>query len=166
MDEIALKAHLFRAYGGFSDKRIKKLEKSNVYAVDDRCDTDFGADGDFLSYFCPMWARVVGPDALEVQLTRNVPMSSAIREWIEAAGARFDAGDGYDASLVVRLRLGEEHRLDELAERIEAIVRRGAPRYSVRSYKYVCPRTAGSLRRLAKVLREFAGRSPAETSRD
>ena len=153
MNDNALKAHVFKAYGGFGDKRIKNLDKSNVFIIDDRKDTDVASDRSLYSYFCMVFARVVGPASVEVDLRGNVPMNAAIRAWIEADQSLYQ--ESYPAHLAIELPLGEEARLEALAELMEAIVRPGAPRYSVASYKYVCPRTAGSLRRFAKVLREY-----------
>jgi len=46
-----LKKALFEAYGGFADKRIKKLESGSIFVVDDRSDGDRGADGKLYGYF-------------------------------------------------------------------------------------------------------------------
>lgn len=153
MSDHALKAHMFEAYGGFADKRIKYLDKSDLFIVDDRKHTDIASDASLYSNFCMVFARVVAPASVEVDLRGNVPMNAAICAWVEADQSSNQ--EGYPGHLAIKLPLGEEARLEALAELMEAIVRSGAPRYSVASYKYVCPRTAGSLRRLAKVLREY-----------
>jgi hypothetical protein len=56
------------------------------------------------------------------------------------------------ARLQFQVTRGSQLLLSELAQAIRAIVAAGAPRYSVPSYKYVCPRTAASLERLKAAL--------------
>lgn len=152
VDARPLKAHLFEAYRGFADKRVKDLDKRDIFTVDDRDPGhDFGSDGGLYGWFCCIFARVTGAHSIEVDLSGGVPMSTEIQAWIEAGNAKLD--DRFDrARLVVPIELGQEERLRDLATLIQRIVRLGAPRYSVRAYKHVCPRAAGSLRHLADVL--------------
>jgi hypothetical protein len=49
----------------------------------------------------------------------------------------------------VNVEQGQEGKLLELAEAFAAIVAPGKA-YGISAYKYVCPRTANSLRRLAQ----------------
>lgn len=151
MSDDVLKKHLFEVYNGFSDKRIKNLAKSNLFIVDDRDDSDVSANGSLFSNFCMIFARVVGTESIEVELHGNIPMNSVIRAWIKSDGSCYESE--FQSHLTIKLPLGEEARLEALAELIEGIVLPGSPRYSIPSYKYVCPRTGSSLRRLAKVLR-------------
>ena len=51
----SLKQVLFEKYGGFADKRIKSLNKSNIFIADDRTPGDVGADHKLLSYFCTIF---------------------------------------------------------------------------------------------------------------
>ena len=153
MNDHPLKAHLFDAYGGFADKRIKDLAKSNRFIVDDRKQGDIGADGKLYSSFCSIFARVTANDTLEVTLHGNVPTSSAVEGWAQSCGAKLAIG--IESTLTVTLGLGEVGRVRELAEHIAAIVAPNAPRYSVAAYKYTCPRTAQSLQRLADICDAF-----------
>ncbi len=145
-----LKVHLFEAYGGFADKRIRKLTKSDLFIVDDRDERrDYGADRKLYPWFCLIFARVISATLVEVELSGNWPTSPQILSWIDDGNA--SVKDDHNSRLVVPIQLGNEGRLRNLAQLIEAVVRPGA-QYDVRSYKYVCPRTAASLRRLADVL--------------
>jgi hypothetical protein len=146
-----LKRTLFDEYNGFADKRIKNLDRGNRFIVDDRVESDVGADRKLLSYFCMIFAEVLSETEVRVLLHGNVPVGERVRKWISAHG-----GDMQDTGLresltftVTKDRLGI---LGELAEAVESIVAPGAPRYEVKSYKYVCPRTAHSLRRLKQTL--------------
>ena len=154
MTDHHLKQHLFDQYGGFADKRVKNLEKADRFIVDARRETDSASDGNLYSYFCKVFAEVASPDAVEVQLIDNIPMGAAVSAWIEQYDPTLR--DGNQASMSFPVAVGQEGKLDELAAAFRSIVRPGAPRYQVANYKYVCPRTAGSLDRLASVLREFA----------
>jgi hypothetical protein len=145
-----LKEVLFKEYRGFSDRRIKRLEKGRRFTVDDRSAEDCGADG-LLSYFCAIFADVVSSTELKVTLHGNVPDSPSVQAWVQQHGARVQQGT-WGRSLDVTIAHGQQASLRSLAEAIRSIVARGAPRYSVPSYKYVCPRTARSLERLADTL--------------
>jgi hypothetical protein len=153
MTDHHLKQHLFDEYSGFADKRIKNLDKADTFIVDDRGDTDNASDGSLYSYFCMIFAKVVSPDTVEVQLIGNIPMGPAVSAWIDQH--RPELRDGMQASMSFRTSIGEEGKLDDLGAAIRSIVRPGGPRYKVASYKYVCPRTADSLDRLARTLRAF-----------
>jgi hypothetical protein len=148
---LLLKRKLFDSYGGFSDKRIKNLEKGEHFIIDDRSDRDFGADRALYSYFCSMIAVVLENDKVKVVLSGNVPVSQEVYEW----GVKYRADIGM-RRLSFIIDLGNESILDELADRINAIVAPGR-QYDTPNYKYVCPRTANSLRRLTKVLTEYWG---------
>lgn len=159
MTDERLKRHLFDEYSGFADKRIKNLSKSDLFIVDDRSDRDVAADGSMYSYFCMMFARVASSDTVEVRLIGNIPMGPAVSAWIDEHCPQLT--DGVQASMSFHASVGEEQKLTDLSAAIRSIVRPGAPRYKTASYKYVCPRTADSLDRLAGTLRAFAERDRA-----
>lgn len=152
----SLKKKLFDEYGGFADKRIKKLEKGSTFIVDDRTEDDIGANRQLYSYFCMVFAKI-GPEAgmtadesVTVTLNGSVPMSAGVQAWISANEASYRTGP-LGGILTFPVAKGEETRLRSLAKSIRAITAAGA-RYDVKSYKYVCPRTANTLERLASVL--------------
>lgn len=153
-DVHALKQHLFDAYGGFSDKRIKNLDKGKLFIVDDRGGSeDHDAKGKLYNWFCLMFAEVKSANEVQLKMRGNVPHSSAIQAWVEDGNAEFDESIG---QLTITVQPGrDEEKLHQLSELVHDIVKPGAPWYSEKSYKYVCPRVAGSLTKLARVLEEF-----------
>lgn len=154
MPEPSLKSHLYRAYGGFADKRIKDLSKSDRFIIDDRNANDFNAKKHLYPYFCLMLARVLSSDTLEITLRGNIPTSARIEHWVANRSVIYKTGAQHE--LTITIRLGQEAILEELASLMDDIVRPGGLRYSVPSYKYVCPRTSRSLRRLVETLRDFS----------
>lgn len=148
-DAKQVKKHFFEEYGGFADKRLKNLDKGDTFIADDRSRRDVGADGQLYSYFCLIFVRVDSGEFVEVTLRGNIPMSDSVQEWIDETGASLSGS--FQPSLSFEIRIGEEDRLRDLADRIEGITAPGA-RYAVANYKYVCPRTAASLRRVASTL--------------
>lgn len=149
---LRLKEILFQNYGGFSDKRIKDLKKSSRFIVDDRTEQDYGANKKLYFVFCSIFVEVLSDDEVQVRLIGNVPISSEIEEWTEINEAVLQKD--LEARLLFKIKKGNEGRLYDLAEKIMGIVAPGAPRYNVPSYKYICPRTGRSLKRLAKVLED------------
>ncbi len=149
----SLRQHLYECYGGFSDRRVKDLSKSDTFIADDRSDRDRNARGELYGYFCMIFVRVKGDGMVEVDLRGNVPMSDGVREWVRDVGASY--ATELQPSLQFSVTRDEMPQLEQLAERVEAIVAPGAPRYNVPNYKYVCPRTGASLRRLAHILGDY-----------
>lgn len=143
-----LKERLFSAFGGFADKRIKDLDKSNLFIVDDRTTADNAADGRLFSWFCEIFAEVVDKDTIKINMRGNVPDGPLVAKWFTENSAK-DTNFGRE----VTLRRGEQQRLTGLAAAIRAIIQPGAT-YEVSSYKYVCPRVAASLEKVRCVLDE------------
>ena len=144
-----LKRKLFDEYGGFADKRIRNLNKGQRFIVDDRSSGDFGAQG-LYSYFCSIFVDVMSGDKVKVVLSGNVPVNQGVRDW--AASHQVETSSDIISYLSFIIEKGQENILNELANCIKAIVAPSAPRYDTPSYKYVCPRTASSLLRLASIL--------------
>ena len=147
-----LKRILFDAYGGFADKRYKNLNKCNTFIIDDRVESDFGADGSLYSYFCSVFADVNSNQDVVVTLTGNIPTSKNVKSWLKKQEFEIKRLST-QSRLEIAVAQGEQSKLKELAAAFQAIVASGA-RYSVANYKYVCPRTADSLSRFAKLLDE------------
>lgn len=145
---LALKKALVEKYGGFSDKRIKRLETGKTFIVDDRSGGDEGSAG-LYSTFCMVFATVKGQDEVEVLLHGNVPASAEVKAWFATHGSL----DNRSGTFVVKPE--SAGLLLELAKVLRRITAPGKT-YSVPSYKYVVPRTAESLERLGAVLTSFA----------
>lgn len=144
-----LKKALFEEFGGFADKRIKNLDKSTTFIADDRGRGDYGADRNLFLWFCSIFVDVKSESHVLIRLSGGVPWSSAIAQW--AKSNNLEHRDSSHAYVQIPISKGEEHKLTELASLVDAIVAPGE-RYEVAAYKYVCPRTVKSLRRLAKTL--------------
>lgn len=152
-DATALKQHLFEAYGGFTDKRIKKIEKGNQFIIDDRDQhRDFDADKNLYYWFCLIFAKVISTSEVEVVMRGGVPMNGQIEAWIADGNAHIEEAP---FRLIVPIKIGEEEQLRKLATIVELIICPNGPRYHEPSYKYVCPRVASSLRQFADVLSSF-----------
>jgi hypothetical protein len=146
-----LKEALLHEYGTFADKRIKNIDRGDRFIVDDRTINDVGADRGLYGWFCSMFLDVQEPKAVDLWLERTLPMSPAVADVLERAGAE-QRNMGY------RIRIDPENleTLTDLSVALRAIVRPGA-RYDTPSHKYVCPRTAGSLERLCNALKQHWG---------
>jgi hypothetical protein len=147
-----LKQVLLETYGSFADKRIKKIETGKSFIADDRGPGDYGADKDLLSYFCMVFVTVLNEELVKIGLYRNVPVSEDVKQWVSNVGGSLNPGTSMNGSLEFEVKRGQQERLLELAQSLDAIVLPGAPRYTVPSYKYVCPRTGDALRRLNSAL--------------
>lgn len=154
MNALALKQHIFTSYGGGADKRVKDASKVRTFIIDDRGRGDLNARKQLYPVFCMVFASLTGDGTLDVTLRGNVPVSPAIHDWVTANNAIYT--EALQPSLTFPVRVDAPARLDALADLIEAIVKPGAPRYTTPSYKYACPRTAATLRKFSKVLKDFA----------
>jgi len=152
-NERILRKILYDAYDGFADKRIKDLDKGSTFIVDDRDDSDIGANGKLLSYFCMMFVEVMSNESVTVTLYGNIPVGKNVELWLAQNDCKIETPD-QQSRLSIDIEQGNQSILDELAKAIDSIVAPGAPRYTVKSYKYVCPRTTKSLRRLKDTLDE------------
>ena len=152
-----LKRALLDEYGTFADRRIKRLETGHLFIVDDRTPQDFAADRNLYPWFCSIHVDVVNESEVQVLLRGDVPIGPRVNRWIESTGAKY--ATDYSSTLEFSVRQGQQEMLSRLASAIRSITAPGAPRYSVPSYKYVCPRTAASLERLKSVL-DRAWRDP------
>jgi hypothetical protein len=144
----ALKQILFDSYDGFADKRIKNLDKGHLFIINDRTTRDEDAQGKLFLWFCQILAEVVDNNTVKITMGGDVPSGPLVEKWFADNGANKG-----NSGLEFTVQRGEESRLAELAYAFRAIVRPGA-RYTTKSYKHVCPRAAGSLEKLQRVLAE------------
>lgn len=149
----ALKAHLFARYGSFADKRIKNLEKSRRFIADSRDRGDFASDGSLYGWFCSIFVDVVSDDEVNIILSGDIPDSPNVNEILSNLGGTL-GGPHYAPRMQLTVTKRDLRMLRKLAAEVDSIVAPGR-RYSTPSYKYMCPRTASSLRDLAKYLEEF-----------
>lgn len=146
---LALKTHLFSRYGSFADKRIKKIEKGHLFIGDTRSKGGIASDGSLYGWFCGIFVDVKSNEEVQITLYGNIPVSPAVNEAIRALN-----GDPESSRIELGIRIGNVSRLKKLSALVDSIVAPGR-RYSTANYKYMCPRTAYSLRTLAGYLEEF-----------
>jgi hypothetical protein len=151
--DTALRGHLFKCYGGFAHKGIKDLAKERRFFVDDRQNQGLSSDGLF-GWFCGIVVDVNSDNEVQVYLDGSRPDSPQVKESL----ARLGAFEQWDC-LCFKITREQIPLLKTLAKQIRAIVARGK-RYSVPSYKYMCPRTADSLEKFAGHLDRFWKRIP------
>ncbi|MER8929581.1 hypothetical protein NKJ13_03220 [Mesorhizobium sp. M0174] len=143
----ALKQVFLDEYGHFADKRQKNLDTASRFIVDDRNEGDYDARNKLFGWFCQITADVKTRDRVDLSIGSQVPKSPAVEAWLKANTS--PGSYGFPAIVINR---GDQSKLLELAAAIKAITARGAPRYEVKAYKFVCPRTADSLKRVKIVL--------------
>lgn len=144
----ALKQALFDEYG-FADKRYKKLQSSDIFAVDGRSSSDVAADGQFYGWFCSVFVDTTNDPVIAVRFLKNIPDSPEVRAWIRKHQATYT--NTPQELLDFTVAPGEQQKLLELADAFEAIVKPGR-RYGTAAYKYLCPRLGNAMRRLEKLL--------------
>lgn len=144
MDVLTLKGRLFEAFGGFGDKRIKKLEKSDFFICDDREGTQKDAKGQLYSWYTTIDLRVISVDLVHIGLGKAVPKNPAVIKWLKD-----NTVEGKYGLPVIPIEKGTEGKLEELATLIASITKK---RYDVPAYKYECPRVAEDLLRTRSIL--------------
>ena len=146
MEEMRpLKRALLSEYGNFSDKRIKNIDKSNLFIIDDREFGGYGSGGELFGWFCTIFAEVIDAKTVNVRFGKSIPKGRSVDSWVQRHQA--------DTSQGISFSVGKSdlEKLPELAAAFLEIVRPGV-RYPIAAYKYVCPRVADALNRLHKVL--------------
>lgn len=143
-----LKQIFFDVYDGFADKRVKNLDNGSRFIVDDRSNRDEDARGQLFSWFCQIFLEVIDQDSIRIIMCGGVPEGPLVEEWFTNNGV-----EKTDLGFVLIVSRHKERGLSELALAFQAIVRPGA-HYSVKSYKYVCPRVAAALDKVQKVLEQ------------
>lgn len=152
MDEaMNLKDFLFKKYGNVTGKLLKELSAKGVFIVDDRGPRDKDSRGKLFPWFCSMSVKATGNEQLIIHLYGSVPHSSEFEKYILEQNGKWERGE-LESNLSIRISSSETSSLRELASRMQTILR---GRYEVPSYKYVVPRTAASLIRLAEYLDEY-----------
>lgn len=144
-----LREYLYYHYGSFADKRIKRIEKGRTFIGDTRDNGGIASDGSLYGWFCGIFVNVDSDEEVLVTLSGNIPRSSSVDVIFEKLGALPSASRIEFAINKERVPI-----LHELADKIASIVAPGQ-RYSTPNYKYMCPRTAESLRKLAGYLEEY-----------
>lgn len=109
--------------------------------------------------FCEIHVTAQAADGSSVLLELSpAPYNPEVCEFVEELGGRVTQGSG-GATIRLPLSHGEAGPIRDLARVIRRVTRRGQ-RYPDPNWKWICPRTAASLEKLAGVLSRIR-RSPA-----
>lgn len=146
---LELRKILYEVYGAYGDNRYKNPDIIPTFVADFREDINIGNDGRPRLNFCEILVEVASETEVEIILRGNIPLSPAVQEWIDAQGISLRNQHGH--CLIFKITTGEQHKIDDLAERIKAITAPGM-QYSESSYKRVCPQVEGCLKLLRKNL--------------
>ncbi len=148
-----LKEKLHKVYG-YNDKRVKNIDKMRAFIVDDRSDRDINSRGQLYPYFCSILVMPKSENQVNVILSGNIPQNDNLKIWLQQNNLelkqRGPHENEHDLNIVITPSNPEI--LNQLAKQFEKIIEPGK-RYKINNYKYVCPRNANSLRRLADTLR-------------
>ena len=150
---IALRKHLYERYGSFADRRIKDPSKSNRFIADTRAENGIASDGSLYGWFCGIILLVDNDKQVELVFTGNIPSSVEVDRQFQQLHAESNGKD-YNRTVTVSVGEAELPTLLALADAIEGIVKPGR-RYDTPNYKYMCPRTAYSIREVARHLTDF-----------
>lgn len=139
-----LKDALVKEYGGFADRRIKKLENGNFFHVDDRSSGDYDARKKLFLWFCTIDLTVHDGQTVSVGISKELPKNAKVTKWWEE-----NSTEGRYGFKELKITPENTKLLQELAALVSDVIRQP---YSVKAYRYVAPRTADSLLRLKKTL--------------
>lgn len=144
---IQLKQFLFNQYGSFADKRIKNIDKSDRFRIDD-------GDGDDKEYlFCLISVEVKEGNTFDLVLANHPPSNREIERFITAKGGTVTK-EADNIMFKVRLRITDAQYIDRLSGLINGLVGPNK-RYKNPNWKWLCPRTSASLSKFANILRQF-----------
>jgi hypothetical protein len=185
---VELKRVLYETFGGFADKRIRKLERGDTFIIDDRqpheLDGYSNGNGNGNGHsngngnghanghsngngnghsaarnFCRMFARVQGENHLVLSLHERAPLSFEVEQLVRSRGG--DTGEyGGSTHLSVLIRADDGTFVRQLAQALRNVVGPRALEEDLYRYGEIAPRVAGSLERFAGVLEDFAARHP------
>ena len=140
---LELKKRLLKTYGSFADKRIKNIEKGNIFVVD-------GRDHEAMnSAFCMIFAEITAPDQFVLRFQGNLPLNESVKKLIASRGGTVDESPYHTSAEISGLTAADAPFISELASSIRAVTRKP---YKVKSWKYSATRVADGLDRFVAAL--------------
>lgn len=139
-----LKAALVKEYGGFADRRIKKLESGDFFHVDDRGGSDYDARKRLFNWFCTIDLVVCEGEKVKVIIGNALPQNNKVEQWWKENSIK----GNFPGMGCLKITPKKIDRLDELADLVEKV----RPDPYNKAYYYTVPRTVNSLRRLKETL--------------
>lgn len=130
-----LKQFLYDKYGGFADKRVKKIERDMSFRLDD-------SSGDVWEHVCPVYARVIDDESIALIFNNNPPNSS----WIRGI-ARDSGGEVSSSQVIINVGFTDFALLEDIAVEVSC----GDKPY----YKWARDRVCYALRKFSSALKEF-----------
>jgi hypothetical protein len=144
---LRLKRFLFNQYNGFADKRIKDISKDYAFKVDDQSSIDVH------DQFCGIFVRVIADNRFMLSVTNNAPINRSIRVLLKPKKAKISTIENR-SSFEIELSVMDIDFIRDLSKEIADLVFPGK-KYKDRNWKWLCPRTAGSLKLLADILSKY-----------
>lgn len=149
-----LKRALLEEYGHFADRRIKNLDKSNSFIIDDRDKgRSFASDGTPYGWFCEMFLDVISRNAVRITIRGNLPIGPDVTAWLDRNGVK--AEKPFNHLPPTRSFVITPADIDELlalADALKMLVERRIVRE--KSDWYVAPRVAACLCRIRDALKQ------------
>ncbi len=149
-----IKRAFLAEYGHFADRRIKDLDKSDRFIIDDRDGggPSFGADRTPYGWFCEMFADIKQPDIVQITIEGPLPTGDSVIVWLTQNSVkpndRFGSGRSQYRFVV------SPHNLDKLLSLADALNKLIANRNAKRDNSdwFTIPRIAACLGRVHRVL--------------
>jgi hypothetical protein len=143
-----LSTFLLNAYGHTTGKERSSTDRPVVIQIDDR------NENDVYPGFCGICVTVPNPeDGTFLLRLENSPNNWELEELVESYGGKVQQGHT-GTTITISLKPKDTSAVRALAKSIRRITGRGQ-KYLDRNWKWICPRTAKSLERLAGLLASF-----------
>jgi|GEM_PF-2354241 len=143
-----LRDHLLDAYDGYADKRIKNRSLDRPIKINDK------DSHDVYPHYCSILVRV--PDRTGEALTlplQHCPHNPDLIALVKKHGGTAITSD-HGCDIQLNLNANQIGTVTSLANAISEVTKKGS-RYPNPNWKWTCPKTVDSLRRLAKVLKDY-----------
>ncbi|SIO63379.1 hypothetical protein SAMN05444166_7329 [Singulisphaera sp. GP187] len=143
-----LRDHLLDIYGGYADQRYKDRNLDLPIKVDEKGPRDV----------CPSFGSIFVsvPQRTGVSLKlilHHCPTSPEVMDLVETLGGELQPAD-FRPTIILTLRSSQGPAVKRLARAIRAIIGRGRT-YDDPNLRWICPRTATSLEKLAEHLADY-----------
>lgn len=134
----------------YLQRQFRMLRNVENDVVVFRVDDQGSQDRHYL--FCQIELSLRQDGLLGLDLS-HAPVDQAVRQLVESAGGQIQTG-AIGTSLTIILKPSQSAFIRKLAKAIRRLVGRGQT-YLDRNWRWICPRTADSLERLAANLDEY-----------
>lgn len=140
---MIIKEILFNEYG-FSDSKIKDLNKSNTFKVDDQGPHDIG------DVFCQIFVDVIDATSFRLKLSNNAPINRKITRFINNNNGCINKNNLY-SNLELTININSIDIIYDLSILINDAIK---SKYTNSNWRWICPRTGNSLKKLYEILKK------------